>query len=225
MILSSETDIKDVEQMIHFYKQYFAVVELVTCLKCGAYLAFECSGGTMDGMQPNELGKYVITIGDNLDSYRVRLDEAPTGERMMGYQCGAPQPNPAAEEAEKVWQEKLAKYEKQHELDLERFRKKVKKLEAEAKKKGEEPPTIEEPIYGPPRRDPQPPATIPCGNDTRIADVERGKVPVGKMQSTLSPFEKHRISAEIKKDPKHKAAFTKHGNIKIFETFQVERIA
>lgn len=142
---------KDIEPMLEFYKSHFATVELVRCDKCKEFLAFELSGGDGMGMQPNEIGKFVVAIGDQLLSHRARLDEAPTGERMMGYQCA-------------------------------------------------------------------------CGNDTRVADIERGKVPVGLNQVSLSPFEKHRISEAIKSDKKHKPKFKKVGNKKHFETFSVERI-
>ena len=151
MILSSQTDPKDVEQMLAFYKQHFAVVELVSCTECKSFLAFECMGGEGMGMAQNELGKYVIPIGDKLESHRVRLDEAPTGERMVGYQCA-------------------------------------------------------------------------YGNDTRIAEAERGLVPVGMTQSALSPFEKHQITEQLRADKKHKPKFRKVGNIKHFESFQVERV-
>ncbi len=150
MILSSETAEANAQQMLEFYKQHFAVVDIVSCGKCHSFLAFECSGGDGMGIAPNELGKYIIPIGDKLQSHRVRLDEAPNGERMVGYQCE-------------------------------------------------------------------------CGNDTRIAEIERGLVPVGGMQVALSPFEKHQIREKIMLDKKHKANFKKVGNIKHFESFQVER--
>lgn len=151
MILSSQTNESDVEQMLAFYKQNFAVVEIVSCSACKNFLAFECSGGESMGMAQNELGKYIIPIGDKLMSHRVRLDEAPTGERMVGYQCE-------------------------------------------------------------------------CGNDTRIAEVERGLVPVGGMQTALSPFEKHQISTKIREKRGYKPDFKKVGKIKHFESFQVERV-
>ena len=151
MILSSQTNATDVEEMLQFYKQQFAVVEVVSCSNCKDFLAFECYGGESMGLAPNELGKYIIPIGDKLMSHRVRLDEAPTGERMVGYQCE-------------------------------------------------------------------------CGNDTRIAAVERGIVPVGGLQTTLSPFEKHQIRERLRADRKHKPNFKKTGNIKHFESFQVERV-
>ena len=206
MILSSETSPADAQQMLEFYKQHFAVVELVSCSHCGSMLAFECTGGDGMGLQPNELGKYIIPIGDNLLSSRVRLDEAPTGERMMGYQCGAIVANPAYASAKAAFDEELAAYEAQYKNDV-----------AAAKKKKDQ-----EPVYSPPVFNT--PETIPCGNDTRISEIERGKVPVGRMQQALSPFEKHQIRAEILKDKSHKADFRKVGNIKHFESFQVERL-
>ncbi len=206
MILGSETSEHDADQMLHFYKQHFLTVEVVSCGKCGTALAFECSGGDGMGIAPNELGKYIIPIGDSLLSSRVRLDEAPTGERMMGYQCGAPVQNPEFPAAKKAFDAQLAAYDKQYQKDL---------AKAQAAKK-------EEPIYQPPIL--TVPELVQCGNDTRIADVERGHVPVGAMQSALSPFEKHKIREQIAADPGHKADFKKVGNIKHFESFQVERV-
>lgn len=205
MILSSETAETDAEQMLEFYKQHFAVVELVSCGVCGAMLAFECSGGDGMGLQPNELGKYIIPIGQNLLSSRVRLDEAPTGERMMGYQCGNIVPNP-----------EYPKALKDHEADLAKYEKEFKAQMADSKKK-----KAAEPVYQPPVL--RVPETVRCGNDTRISEVERGLVPVGAQQQSLSPFEKHRIRENLR-DKKHKPDFRKVGNIKHFETFQVERI-
>ena len=57
MILSSEVTINDAAQMLEFYKQNFAVVDIVSCGQCGAMLAFECMGGDSMGLQQNELGK------------------------------------------------------------------------------------------------------------------------------------------------------------------------
>lgn len=206
MILSSETTVSDAQQMLEFYKQHFAVVELVSCSNCGAALAFECSGGDGMGLAPNELGKYIIPIGNALQSSRVRLDEAPTGERMMGYQCGNIIDNPNYETQVAEQQKAIADYDKQ-----------FKKDQAANKKKGIE---ME---YLPPKFAPVP-EKIECGNDTRIADIERGHVPVGKMQMTLSPFEKHQIRQKISEDKSYKPDFRKVGNIKHFETFMVERV-
>lgn len=87
MIVGSQVEPTDVEEMLRFYKQTFAVVDVVSCGKCKSFLAFECAGGDAMGMQPNELGKFVIPIGDKLMAHRVRLDENAEGERMVGYQC------------------------------------------------------------------------------------------------------------------------------------------
>lgn len=209
MILSSETHPADAQQMLQFYKQNFAVVDLVSCSKCGAMLCFECSGGDSMGLAQNELGKYVIPIGDNLLSHRVRLDEAGNGERMVGYQCGNQVPNPEYPAAKAAYEEELAAYEAEYKKKVDLIKKNKKQNVAL--------PVYQGPVFTTPE-------FIPCGNDTRIAEVERGKVPVGRMQQTLSPFEKHQIRAEILKDRSHKPDFRKVGNIKHFESFQVERV-
>lgn len=206
MILSSEVTQNDVEQMLAFYKQHFMTVDLVSCSVCGARLAFECAGGDGMGMPANEIGKYIIPIGENLLSSRVRLDEAPTGERMMGYQCGAPVPNPAYPEAKKAY-----------DWNIEQAQADWKKAVAQAKKAKQDPPEYQAPIQS------LPPETIPCGNDTRVAEVELGQVPISNHQVSLSPFEKDRIRQKIR-ESKHKPDFRKVGDIKHFETFQVERI-
>ena len=223
MILSSETTVTDAQQMLEFYKKNFAVVELVSCSKCGAMLAFECMGGDSMGLPVNELGKIIIPIGDNLLSSRVRLDEAPTGERMMGYQCGAQVPNPDYAPSMSVYQKNLAKYEKEYPPLLERAQKAHAKAVAKAEKEGKQAPEFVEPDYPIPAM-PNIPETISCSNDTRIADIERGLVPVGMMQMALSPFEKHQIRERIKADRTYKPDFKKVGKIKHFESFQVERV-
>lgn len=223
MILSSETSPNDAQQMLEFYKQHFAVVELVSCSKCGSMLAFECIGGDTMGLPVNELGKVIIPIGDALLSSRVRLDEAPTGERMMGYQCGAPVPNPDYAPSKSVYEKNLAKYNELYPPMLAKAQKAHEKAVQKAEKAGLPIPEFVEPDYPMPTM-PNIPETIQCGNDTRIADAERGHVPVGMMQVALSPFEKHQIAQKIREDHTHKPAFKKVGNIKHFETFKVERL-
>lgn len=222
MILGSDTTIHDVDQMITFYKEKFAVVEAVSCKKCESFLAIECSGGDGMGLQPNELGKFIISVGDDLLSHRVRLDEAPTGERMVGYQCGAPVPNPLFPAAKKEHEDALAEYQTAFDKQTAQYEKDIKKATA-AKKKDE---AVEMPVapeWLPPNMR-NVPEFIECGNDTRIADIERGHVPVGKMQTSLSPFEKHEIRKKLLENREYKADFKKVGHIKHFETFQVERI-
>lgn len=223
MILSSETSPNDAQQMLEFYKQHFAVVELVSCTDCGAMLAFECMGGDTMGLPVNELGKVIIPIGDALLSSRVRLDEAPTGERMMGYQCGGPVPNPDYAPSKSVYEKNLAKYNELYPPMLAKAEKAHAKEVAKAEKAGVPIPEFVEPDYPMPTM-PNIPETVACGNDTRIADVERGAVPVGMMQVSLSPFEKHQIAQKIREDRSYKPAFKKVGNVKHFETFKVERV-
>lgn len=196
----------DVEAMLAFYKAHFDTVDLVKCEKCAAFLAFELTGPDGMGMSPNEIGKYVVPIGGNLQAHRVRLDEAPTGERMVGYQCGARVENP-----------KYAKAKAKYDKEIEAYDAEYNKLGKKAEKDG-----VDAPSYDPPVLE-QAPFMI-CGNDTRLGDAERGKVPVGATQITLSPFEKHRIAEEIRQDKKHKPSFKKQGHKKHFETFSVERI-
>lgn len=223
MILSSEVTYTDVQQMYEFYKQNFAVVEMVICNKCDSPLAFECQGGDTMGLPTNELGKVVIPIGDNLLSHRIRLDEAPTGERMVGYQCGVMLPNPLYQPAQEAYAAAKADYDKKYDAEHAKAVKAHDKLVKQAEKKGDALPGFNKPPYDPPMP-PNIAEKIPCGNDTRIGDVERGKVPVGNMQISLSPFEKHQIREQIRGDKKYKADFKKVGNTKHFETFRVERI-
>lgn len=209
MIVRSQTDANDTEQMLVFYKNTFHSVEVVTCGSCGVFLAFEVAGsknGDNMGLQPNELGKFVIPIGEALLSHRVRLDETTDGHRMVGYQCGNLVPNPAYPAKLKEHESELAQYDKEH---------------AKAVKKAKKDETAEPPY--------EPPAfTIPehieCGNDTRISNEERGMVPTGGFQSSLSPFEKDKIRREIKANRKSRPNFRKVGLVKHFETFQVEKI-
>lgn len=131
MIVGSHIEPNDVEEMMLFYKRQFLTVDVVTCTKCKSFLAFECSGGDGMGMQPNELGKFVIPIGDQLLAHRVRLDESPEGERMTGYQCACGN-NSKLSEAEKglvpVGQTlvQLSPFEKHKIMELIRADKKYK---------------------------------------------------------------------------------------------------
>lgn len=210
MILSSETTANDAAQMLDFYKQHFAVVDIVSCSRCGAALAFECTGGDGMGLSPNELGKYVINIGNNLLAYRVRLDEAPTGERMVGYQCGNLIKNPN-------YDQQIAEQKSAHDAYEAQYKKDV----AAARKK-----KMQEPVYDPPLFPPVP-EIIECGNDTRISIIEEHflpETPANRAPSALSPFEKHQIREKIATDKSYKPDFRKVGNIKHFESFQVERL-
>ncbi len=88
MIISSDiTDSANKTEMLEFYKGQFERVDIVICSKCKEELAVELMGGDPMGMSFNEVGKIVVPISQKLISHRVRLDEAPTGEPMIGYQC------------------------------------------------------------------------------------------------------------------------------------------
>lgn len=87
MIVSSDISTHNTTEMIDFYRGQFDVVEVVSCSKCKEQLALQLQGGDPMGMQMNELGKIMIPISEKLVSHRIRLDEAPNGEPMIGYQC------------------------------------------------------------------------------------------------------------------------------------------
>lgn len=85
----AQMDDKKTQDMIAFYGGYFAAVELVTCEDCDTDLCIELSGlvGENPGIDLNPVGRAVIPLSAKLLSTRTRLDEAPTGEAMRGYQC------------------------------------------------------------------------------------------------------------------------------------------
>lgn len=88
MIISSDlSEMNNRQEMIEFYKGQFESVEVITCSKCKDQLAIQLMGGDPMGMSVNEVGKIVVPLSNKLISHRVRLDEAPTGEPMIGYQC------------------------------------------------------------------------------------------------------------------------------------------
>ena len=79
-----------------------------------------------------------------------------------------------------------------------------------------------------------------CGNDTRLADVERGEVPTttaivkdgAVVQAappiSLSPFERERMRTTValkQAGSKKKADYEINGTTERFETFQLERVA
>lgn len=224
MILSSTVTENDVEEMLIFYKAHFQQIDLVKCESCGAYLCFELAlpyGDSM-GLNPNELGKYVVPIGDALSSSRIRLDETPDGERMQGYQCSNLISNPNYVVAEEKWKKEYNDTLKDHDKATKQYEKDYAKL---VKKIGPGEPMPEK---NPPQFvEPTPhdvPEFIECGNDTRLGFVERGLVPTGTSLVHLSPFEKSKIVDKIRSN-KIKPDFKKLGNKKHFETFSVERLS
>ena len=91
MIVGSDlaADTQSLDKAVAFYKAHYEVVDLVECTKCKTVLALELSGPTGEplGLAANEVGRSIIPVSGALLSSRIRLDEAPTGERMRGYQC------------------------------------------------------------------------------------------------------------------------------------------
>lgn len=222
MIVSSEVSTNDVEDMLLFYKQHFGVVDVVKCEECGAYLCFELEQPVADwmGLQVNELGRAIVPIGNALQSSRVRLDKTPTGERMVGYQCGNMVPNPAFDRAEKRYAAQYSRAQKDHDKILDQYDKQHK---AALKKlgPGDEAPTYNPPAFVAPKQHGVPPV-LECGNDSRLAEVERGRVPTGKSVVHLSPFEKAKIMKELNNG--YEADYTEVGNKKFYEKFSVERV-
>lgn len=91
MLIKSEIKYdQDIQDMLEFYRHNFDCVEVVKCEACGEFIAIMLSApktGDYMGLTPNEIGKCVVDLGNRLMSSRVRLDHAPNGERMIGFQC------------------------------------------------------------------------------------------------------------------------------------------
>lgn len=205
MILGTHLVPEDVEAQIRFYKAHFMTVEVVQCSECGAFLALELSNpnvpGDTLGLDVKEHGKCLITIGDALLSWRIRLDMTAEGTPMIGYQCGNIVPDP-------LYPKMMAHWREQN-----------KQIQAAWDKEPEDTRVPEPPLLPMPNI----PENKRCGNDTRIAEIERAHVPVGSHQMALSPFEKHRIREHIASTG-HKAQFKRLGNKKHYESFSVETI-
>lgn len=240
MIISQQVADADVEQMLEFYRQRFDTVDLVHCNKCGAFLCFELTGADPMGMAVDERGKIIVPIGDNMAGCRVRLDEAPNGERMVGYQCANLVKNTAFEQELAAWEKSRDAHEKQQDKTLNTYidahEKALKPLRAQYAKllkklgPGDAIPAMDmsgAPEYNPPIREPftasRPQEYEACGNDTRMGESEKGRVPTSNSLTSLSPFEKYRIQEQILATG-IKPHFEEAGNKKVFETFTVERV-
>lgn len=218
MQLANQISENDVVPAMNFYKTQFSHVAVITCLSCNTPLAFELAGsltGDLFGFKPNDLGQIIIPVGNHLLSSRVRLDEHHLGQRMMGYHCGAPVPNPKYPQAKKDYEKALATYDKE-----------FKKADLVLKKSKDQ---STPPPYIPPQL--IEPETTMCNNDTRIAEVEIGAfAPVGVVQPGAaevgysSPFEKHKASKVINESPPYPPDFEEHGNVRRYETFRVEKV-
>lgn len=197
---------KDVEDMLAFYKNHFAELHILRCEKCGSYLAIVAKAEQETlGLHPNELGLIIIPIGDNLLSSRVRLDVAETGERMMGFECGAIIPNPDYPAALAQWEADCDKVKDAH-------AKAIKSL-----KKGEIEPALQLPLF-------HTPEMIKCGNDSRLCAAEKGQVPVGSRVSHMTPFEKQKIMDNIAANKEYKPNFKHLGNKKHYDEFSLEKV-
>lgn len=240
MIVSQQVADEDVESMLEFYRNHFDTIDLVKCEKCGAYLCFELTGPDAMGMATNEVGKIIVPIGDNMHGSRVRLDVDTHGMPMMGYQCANLIENKSYEQQLADWQAAKDKHRADFDADLSKYiaahDKKTQPIRAKYNKAVSkvgpgEPlpdfPSADLPEYTPPVMEPfmlPPPQQFePCGNDTRMATIERGLVPAGDTLVHLSPFEKHRIKQQIV-EMANMPDFKEHGTTKIYETFSVERI-
>lgn len=210
MQLANQITEHDVVPAMNFYKAHFSHVAVITCLNCNEPLAFELGGsltGDLFGFKPNDLGQVIIPVGNALLSSRVRLDEHHPGQRMMGYHCGNMIANRDYPKAKKEHGLLVAKYEKDHE-----------KASRIAEKTNTEPP-----VYNPPQL--TTPERVICNNDTRLAEVELGLVPVGVSEVNYSnPFEKHKAAKQINDKPPYPPDFEHSGNVRRYETFRVEKV-
>lgn len=212
MLIKSEIENEhDLEDMLTFYRHHFHKTEVVKCENCGSYIAIilgDSKTGDYLGLSPNEIGKCVIGLGNKLLSSRVRLDHAPNGERMMGFQCGCVVPNPA-----------YAAAKASHDATVAEMRATFEKRVSEARKNKQEfsetfiEPTLDVSEF------------IPCGARTLLSSAETGQVPTSNVTTSLSPFEKHRIMKNIEENKDYKADFKQVGRKKTYDSkFTVEEI-
>lgn len=85
MIVANHIPTEEREEALTYYTTNHKHVAIVSCSKCEKELALEVSAE--NGMQGNARGMAVLPLSDDLLSSRVRLDETPEGEPMMGYRC------------------------------------------------------------------------------------------------------------------------------------------
>jgi len=198
------------DKQLSYYTGRYDEVRAVTCVKCGAAIAFEVKGGVDNaGNQTHHEGFDVIPVnwaeypqGMALLSWRARLDG------QTGYQCGALIKNPDYDKAVKSrdteYKKALADFSAEH----------------KGKRKDKRPP---EPV----KADVNVNEFSYCGNSTILAQVERGEVPVGSgapgVAPTLSPFEREELTTSIRLSG-NKPDVEVKGKITRVETFKVERI-
>ena len=86
MITEPSVKLDQLKVATEFYTQHYPEVYVIHCGDCGDALGIEVMGA-VEGLQANELGLTVITLGDKLASSRARHDVDENGQRIMGYSC------------------------------------------------------------------------------------------------------------------------------------------
>lgn len=204
MILRQQLEPTDHQQVLDYYLHNYAEVHIVTCSKCGTDLGIEIRGEVFNnngGYKVNEAGYTMLPFGDNLMASRVRTDEYEPGKYMMGYQCGAPVPNPEYDKAVANRKKEIA--------ELTRH---WTSLYPEAKKS-------EIPDFDLTVPAVQVPKLTRCGNDTRGSVIEEELSPTG----SFLPHEIEAIKTKYRQTG-YVPKFKQQGNIQVHETFKRERI-
>lgn len=192
-------------EIIEFYKRRYASVRTVKCDKCGTLLAVEVKPRPNEhGLKIDRRGVAVIPVDDSLLSSRVRLDERPDGQPMMGYQCGAKLPNP--------------EYPK-HKAEVDKHNTRVEKIRARLEKDPDAELTDEERSLQP--RSITVPEFVLCLNDTRLSRAEKNHPPRNGWLTPLQPHEEHEVRTSIKLSG-IKPDFESKGNQRRYESFLQE---
>lgn len=172
-----------------WYLENCHTVNELYCSKCGALLGIEVD--TIDDtMNPyHHEGKFIIPIGDKLMAYRPRLDG------IMGFQCG----NPIESEYKKEWDEypkKVEAAQEAREKASDEYLAAVKAYGKLSKKKRLKatPPTLTEVEFP---DEPEGPAFVECGNDTRWAQIELDNVPEAHVMTSVTKEDRIKVKQEM----------------------------
>jgi len=162
-----------------WYLSISKTVHEIICSKCGALLGIEIDT-IDDNMNPHHLeGKFVIPVGENMYAYRPRLDG------IMGYQCA----NTVKSETFDDWEKFKIDMEKFHERAKEAQEDYNAKVEAYNKLSEEEQADAQVPVNDfteLPPTPPEIPPMVPCGNDTRWAQIEIDNIPEEHIMTSLT---------------------------------------
>lgn len=137
----------------------------IICSKCGALLGIELETKDDSMNSHHHQGKFVIPVGQNMYAYRPRLDG------VMGYQCA----NNVKSETYDDWQQyekDATAYAKAAEAANAEFNKELDAYNELSDKKKE---TAVVPVFTfdqEPPVAPEIPPMVPCGNDTRVSEIE-----------------------------------------------------